>query len=196
MCTKEWQFSPTTKSVLCKVVNSKCVPSVCGLRNVPSTQTQRSKVQGQTLSTYLRKFDTNYSHSVYPLTFNSWLNSHDLNDRTGHVARIGDTKGEYRILVRETWREKCHLENTWVHERIILKCIFKKIRSDGVDWSGSGRRQVASSWELGNEGSGSVNCDWGTISLSRRVLLHGVCQTVIHYRRWENMIKKLFTVTK
>jgi hypothetical protein len=157
MCTKEWQFSPTTKSVLCKVVNSKCVPSVSGLRNVPSTQTQRSMVQGQTLSTYLCKFDTNYSHSVYPLTFNSWLNSHDLNDRTGRVARIGDTKGEYRILVRETWGEKCHLENTWVHEGIILKCIFKKyVRTAWIDLAQDGDRwrALVRNWFLENSFSG------------------------------------------
>ena len=43
----------------------------------------------------------------------------------GRVARMGDIRGAYRVLVRDL-RERDHLEGLGVDERIILKLIFKK----------------------------------------------------------------------
>jgi len=43
----------------------------------------------------------------------------------GHLARMGDRRGVYRVLV-EHLRERDHLEEPDVDGRIILRCIFKK----------------------------------------------------------------------
>jgi hypothetical protein len=51
----------------------------------------------------------------------------------GHVARIGEGRGAYRILVGDL-REGDHLKDPSVEGRIILKLIFKKW--DGMAWPG------------------------------------------------------------
>ena len=43
----------------------------------------------------------------------------------GHVARIGDRRGAYRVLVGKM-RERDHLEDLAVDGRIISELIFKK----------------------------------------------------------------------
>jgi hypothetical protein len=42
----------------------------------------------------------------------------------GHVARIGEGRGDYRILVRKP-QEKNHLEVPGVDDRMILRWIFR-----------------------------------------------------------------------
>jgi hypothetical protein len=44
---------------------------------------------------------------------------------TGYVARVGETKGAYRVLVGKPGARD-HFEDPGVHERIILKLIFWK----------------------------------------------------------------------
>jgi hypothetical protein len=51
----------------------------------------------------------------------------------GHVARVGDNRGSYRVLV-ERPRERDHLENLGVHGRIILKMDVQEVVWGGVDW--------------------------------------------------------------
>ena len=50
-----------------------------------------------------------------------------------HVARIGERRGVYRVLV---WKPegKNHLEDTGVNGRIILRCILRNCDVGGVDW--------------------------------------------------------------
>jgi hypothetical protein len=43
----------------------------------------------------------------------------------GHVARTGDRRGEYMVLVGRPGR-KDRLQNLGTDVRIILKCIFEK----------------------------------------------------------------------
>ena len=52
-------------------------------------------------------------------------------------------------------REKYHSEYLDVDEKNMLKWIYMKLDA-GMDSSGSGYRQVASSWERGDEPSGSI----------------------------------------
>jgi len=66
---------------------------------------------------------------------------------------------------RVNLRERGHLEDQDVDERIILKWIFSKWDGEhGLDRSGSGQGQVAGTFECGNEPSGSKKCceilDW------------------------------------
>ena len=76
----------------------------------------------------------------------------------GHVARMGEERGVYRILVGkpEGRRALGRPRRRWV---IILGWICR--RWDvvyGLDWAGPGWRQLADACECGNEHSGSVNC--------------------------------------
>jgi len=58
-------------------------------------------------------------------------------------------------------RERCHLGDPGVHERIILNWIFGKLDGGhGLDWSGSGYGQAAGCFECGNEPLVSIKCGW------------------------------------
>ena len=53
---------------------------------------------------------------------------------TGHVAHMGERRGEYGILVGKP-EERDHLEDPGIDRRIILRCIFRKW--DVGAWTGS-----------------------------------------------------------
>jgi hypothetical protein len=53
----------------------------------------------------------------------------------GHVARRGDSRGVYRVLVGKPEGERFHLEDQGVDGRIILRYIFRKW-NEGA-WTGS-----------------------------------------------------------
>ena len=57
----------------------------------------------------------------------------------GHVARIGERRGAYRVLVGKDEGGN-HLEDPSVDGRIILKWIFERLdgAGHGLDQSGSG----------------------------------------------------------
>jgi len=52
----------------------------------------------------------------------------------GHVARMGERRGVYRVLVGKP-EGKNHLGDPGVDGRIILRCIFRKL--DVREWTGS-----------------------------------------------------------
>ena len=77
---------------------------------------------------------------------------------TVHVARVGERRDTYRLLVgkseggRRLVRRKRRLKDN-------IKVGLKEVRWEhGLDWSGSEQGQVVSSFECGNEPSGSVKC--------------------------------------
>ena len=51
----------------------------------------------------------------------------------GYVACMGDRRGAYRVLVGDL-RERDHLQDLGIDERIILKFISRKL-AGGMDWS-------------------------------------------------------------
>jgi hypothetical protein len=75
----------------------------------------------------------------------------------GASSMYGERRGVYRNLVGNQ-RERDHFEDPGINGRIIVRCIFRKW--DGGAWtgSGSGYGQVASTYECGNEPSGSIKC--------------------------------------
>jgi hypothetical protein len=74
----------------------------------------------------------------------------------GHVARMGEVRGAYNILVG---RPEGRREDLGVDGRITLRWILgNRVWGCGLDSFGSGEGQVASSCEHGNEPSGSIKC--------------------------------------
>jgi hypothetical protein len=75
----------------------------------------------------------------------------------GHVARMGEKGGAYRILVGRP-EGRHHLRDPGVDGRIILKLFFKKWDGawTGLSWLRIGT--VAGSCECGNEPRGSIKC--------------------------------------
>jgi hypothetical protein len=76
----------------------------------------------------------------------------------GHVARMGERRVLYRVLVGKPEGRK-HLVDLDVDGSVTLQCIFKKWNGEGghgLDESDSGWRQVAGSCERGHETSGSI----------------------------------------
>jgi len=68
----------------------------------------------------------------------------------GHIARIGERRGIYRVLVRKP-EGRYHLGDPGVDGRIILRWIFRKWDVGyGLYSSGSGHGQVAGTCECGN----------------------------------------------
>jgi hypothetical protein len=65
---------------------------------------------------------------------------------TGHVARMGERRGVYRVLVGNLW-ERDHLGEADVNGKIILRWIFRK-RDVGV-W-------IESSWPRIETGGGHL----------------------------------------
>jgi hypothetical protein len=76
--------------------------------------------------------------------------------QAGHVARMGESRGAYRVLVGKPERKKT-LEDRGVDERKILKKILEKW--DGA-WTGSIwlTGTGGGSCERGDEPSGSIKC--------------------------------------
>jgi len=74
----------------------------------------------------------------------------------GHVARVGEERGVYRVLVgkpegkRPVWRPKLGWVDNIRMDLQEVGCVY------GLDWADPGWRQVADSCECGNEPSGSV----------------------------------------
>ena len=66
--------------------------------------------------------------------------------------------GERSGVYRGNPRERDHLVDPGVDGRILRWCSGSVMRGHGVDWYGSGHRQVAGTCECGNEPSGSITC--------------------------------------
>ena len=76
----------------------------------------------------------------------------------GHVARMGEERGLYRVLVGKP-EGKNHWGDLGVDGRIILGWICRgRMWVYGLDWAGPGYREVEDACECGNEPSGSVKC--------------------------------------
>ena len=74
----------------------------------------------------------------------------------GHVARIGEGRGVYRVLVGKPGN---YLEEPGVDGRIILRRIYR--RWDVGLWTGSSWLRIGTgggTCECGNEPSGSIKC--------------------------------------
>jgi hypothetical protein len=72
---------------------------------------------------------------------------------------MGERRGVYRVSVGNL-RERDHLGDPGVDERIILRGIFRKWEGIvGTGWSGLRIGQVAGTCECGDERSGSIKCE-------------------------------------
>jgi len=74
----------------------------------------------------------------------------------GHVARMGEERVVYRVLVRkpEGRRPLGRPKRRWVDN---IRIDLQEVEC-GLDWAGPGQRQVADACECSNEPSGSVKC--------------------------------------
>ena len=94
----------------------------------------------------------------------------------GHVARMGEERGVYRVLVGkpEGRRLMGRPRRRWVDN---IRMDLQEVGYGYIDWIGLAQdRQVADSCECGNEPSGSVKCltSYKPVSFSRSTLHHGV----------------------
>ena len=76
----------------------------------------------------------------------------------GHVARMGERNDAYRVLVgkREGKRTLVSCRRRW--EDKIKMVLQEEVWGHGLDCSGSGQGQVASTCKYGNEHSVSIKC--------------------------------------
>ena len=77
----------------------------------------------------------------------------------GHVARMGEERGAYRILVGkpEGKRPLGRPRRRWV-DNIRMDLQEVGCGYGGLDWAGLGQGQLADACECGNEPSGSIKC--------------------------------------
>jgi hypothetical protein len=76
----------------------------------------------------------------------------------GHVAWIGEKRKAHRLLVGKSGRPR----HRWVNNTYKDRSWRGWMGWCGLDWSGSGEKQVESSCEFGTEPSGCIKC-WETI---------------------------------
>jgi len=74
---------------------------------------------------------------------------------SGHVARTGDGRGAYRVLMgRPEWRRSSgRLRRRWEDN---IKMDLQELGWGSSDWIGLAQEQVASCCKCGNDPSGSI----------------------------------------
>ena len=98
----------------------------------------------------------------------------------GNIARMGGTRGVYRVSVGE-FEGKNHLENPGVDGRVILRWIFR----NGLDWSGSGYGQVSGCCECVNDPWCSIQCgEISWLAENRLASQEGLCSMDAIDQRW------------
>ena len=80
-----------------------------------------------------RKLRNEELNDLYSLPNIVWLIKSRIMRWSGHVARTGDSRGVYRILVGNL-RERDQLGDLGLDGRIILRWIFRKWYVGGMDW--------------------------------------------------------------
>jgi hypothetical protein len=77
----------------------------------------------------------------------------------GQVARVGEGRGAYRVLVAKTEGKK-PLGRRWLRWKDNTQMYLQELGwAYGLDWHGSGWGQFAGFCECGNEHSGSIICE-------------------------------------
>jgi hypothetical protein len=80
--------------------------------------------------------------------------------RVGHVARMGDRRGEYRVLVGKSKRKR-PLRRPRLRWEDNIKMDRQEVRWVGMEWIDLAQnrdRQVAGNCKCGDEPSGSIQC--------------------------------------
>ena len=93
----------------------------------------------------------------------------------GHVARMGERRGVYRVLVGkpEGKRPLGRPRHRWEDN---IKMNLQDVGGCGLDRAGSGQGQVAGTCECGNESSGSIKCgEFLDIAENRLGFQEGLC---------------------
>jgi hypothetical protein len=80
-----------------------------------------------------RRMHNEELYAIYSSSNRIWVIQSRIMRRAGHVARRGEKRWAYRVLVGKL-RERDHLEELGVDERMRLKLIFKTW--DGWVWTG------------------------------------------------------------
>jgi hypothetical protein len=90
---------------------------------------KRDKVTGK-----WRKLHNEELNDLYSTPNIIWVIKSRRMRRTGHVARMGESRGVYRDLVGS---ERDHLEDSSLDEKITLRWICRKWDWEGATWTGS-----------------------------------------------------------
>jgi hypothetical protein len=104
-----------------------------------------------------------------------WVNKSRRMRQAGHIQRMGERRGAYRVLVGKPEGNN-HLEDPDIHDRIILKSIFRRW-DGGMDWIDlSQNTEGAGTCGCSNEPPGSIKCrnfltSLEPVSFSRRTLV-------------------------